>query len=109
MSIPDQRWTVHFTWCPGASSCPLLLGGPGGGTVQDGNRQRINSPRPQAYVCVCVCGWGCVCVVCVCGVLLWGVCVYRCRVRLSEGVGGGVRGAGGGGVRRGGGGGARHG
>src|SRR4029434_3427434 len=28
MSIPDQRWTVHFTWSPGATSCPLLLGGP---------------------------------------------------------------------------------
>src|SRR4029434_1891344 len=21
MSIPDQRWTVHFTWSPGATSC----------------------------------------------------------------------------------------
>src|SRR4029434_4474835 len=28
MSIPDQRWTAHFTWSPGATSCPLLLGGP---------------------------------------------------------------------------------
>ena len=27
MSIPDQRWTVHFTWSPGATSRPLLLGG----------------------------------------------------------------------------------
>src|SRR4029434_8587700 len=27
MSIPDQSWTVHFTWSPGATSCPLLLGG----------------------------------------------------------------------------------
>src|SRR4029434_3593856 len=27
MSIPDQRWTVHFTWSPGATSWPLLLGG----------------------------------------------------------------------------------
>src|SRR4029434_9856858 len=26
MSIPDQRWTVHFTWSPGATSFPLLLG-----------------------------------------------------------------------------------
>src|SRR4029434_7340257 len=25
-SIPDQRWTVHFTWSPGAAK--LLLGGP---------------------------------------------------------------------------------
>src|SRR4029434_1796421 len=50
MSIPDQRWTVHFTWSPGATSCPLLLGGPRGGTVQDGKRQRINSQRPQAYL-----------------------------------------------------------
>src|SRR4029434_1254590 len=52
--IPDQRWTVHVNWSPGASSCPLLLGGPGGGMFQDGKRQRINSPRPQACVCVCV-------------------------------------------------------
>src|SRR4029434_5479333 len=28
MSIPDQRWTVHFTWSPGATNRPLLLGGP---------------------------------------------------------------------------------
>ena len=28
MSIPDKRWTVHFTWSPGATSRPLLLGGP---------------------------------------------------------------------------------
>src|SRR4029434_8593832 len=51
MSIPDQRRTVHFTWSPGATSCPLLLGGPGGGMFQDGE---INSPRPQACACVCV-------------------------------------------------------
>src|SRR4029434_8057966 len=53
MSIPHQRWTVHFTWA--LTSCPLLLGGPGGRTFQDGKRQRINSSRPQACVCVCVC------------------------------------------------------
>src|SRR4029434_1817789 len=28
MSIFGQGWTVHFTWSPGATSCPLLLGGP---------------------------------------------------------------------------------
>src|SRR4029434_4103548 len=40
MSIPDQRWTVHFTWSPGATSCPLLLGGPCALTVHDGEQQR---------------------------------------------------------------------
>src|SRR4029434_6911291 len=58
MSIPDQRWTVHFTWSPGASSCPLLLGGPGGRTVQDGknaeNKFTATSGLP-ACACVCVC------------------------------------------------------
>src|SRR4029434_6316456 len=65
LSVPDKRWTVHFTAFPGATSCPLLLGGPGGGTFRDGKRQRINSPRPQACVCVCVRPQACVCV-CVC-------------------------------------------
>src|SRR4029434_5552979 len=55
MAIPDQRWTVHFTWSPGATSRPLLLGGPGERIVQDGRKQKINSPRPQAYLRVCVC------------------------------------------------------
>src|SRR4029434_6590745 len=35
-------------------SCPLLLEDPGGGTVQDGKKQKINSLRPQAYLRVCV-------------------------------------------------------
>ena len=73
MSIPDQRCTVHFTWAPGASSCPLLLGGPGGGMFQDGKRQRINSPRPQACVCVSV-------YVCPVAPPYMHVCVPVCRV-----------------------------
>src|SRR4029434_9558498 len=43
-------------------SCPLLLGGPGERTVQDGKKQKINSPRPQAYLRVCVCPVSPVCV-----------------------------------------------
>src|SRR4029434_2039396 len=27
MSIPDQRWTVHFTWSPGAAKLPTAPGG----------------------------------------------------------------------------------
>src|SRR4029434_316021 len=53
MSIPDQRWTVHFTWSQRATHRPLLLGGRAGMTVQIGKKQKINSPRP-ACVCVCV-------------------------------------------------------
>ena len=71
MSIPDQRWTVHFTWSPGATSCPLLLGGPWGRTVQDGKKQKINSPRPQAYLRVCVCV---LCRLHIC------TCVFQCVV-----------------------------
>src|SRR4029434_10906465 len=54
MSIPDQRWTVHFTWSPGATRCPLLLGGPLVKTVHAVRKQRLNSPRRQPYLCVCV-------------------------------------------------------
>src|SRR4029434_8624972 len=54
MSIPDQIWTVHFTWSPGATSCPLLLGGPSGSAVREGKKQKLNSPRSQAYLRVCV-------------------------------------------------------
>src|SRR4029434_7164662 len=49
------------------TSCLLLLRGPGGRTVQDGKRQRINSQRPQA----------CVCVLCR---LHMHVCVFQCVV-----------------------------
>src|SRR4029434_7457143 len=33
MSIPDQRWTVHFTWSPGAAKLPTA---PGGSLRKDG-------------------------------------------------------------------------
>src|SRR4029434_6157786 len=55
MSIPDQRWTVHFTWSQGATSCPLLLGGslrkdsPGWEKAE--NKFTATSGLP---VCVCV-------------------------------------------------------
>src|SRR4029434_2883472 len=49
MSIPDQRWftslgpralqAAHCSW--------------GVLEVQDGKKQKINSPQPQAYLCVC--------------------------------------------------------
>src|SRR4029434_1151239 len=54
MSIPDQRWTVHFTWSPGATSCPLLLG-----EKKAENKFNATSRLP---VCVCVCVCLCVCV-----------------------------------------------
>src|SRR4029434_6793198 len=47
MSIPDQRWTVHFTVQ---------------GQSRMGKKKKLNSPRSQAYLRVCVC----VCPVCVC-------------------------------------------
>src|SRR4029434_10387022 len=33
MSIPDQRWSVHFTWSPGAYKLPTA---PGGSWRKDG-------------------------------------------------------------------------
>ena len=55
LSCPSLTKTDGSLGPRALTSCPLLLGGPGGRTVQDGKRQRINSPRPQACVCVCVC------------------------------------------------------
>ena len=58
MSIPDQRWTVHFTWSPGAAKLPTA---PGGSLRKDGpgwekaeNKFTATSGLP-ACVCVCVC------------------------------------------------------
>ena len=73
MSIPDQRWTVHLTVPRALTSCPLLLGGPGGRTIQDGKRQKINSPRPQACVCVCV----------LCRLHIF-TCVFQCVVCANK-------------------------
>src|SRR4029434_5032858 len=77
-------------------SCPLLLEGPGGRTVQDGKKQKINSPRPPAYLRVCVScvasiyarvcsSVSCVCDcvrACVCGCLCVCSCV-RCVIYMS--------------------------
>src|SRR4029434_2665614 len=54
MSIPDQRWTVHFTWSPGAAKLPTA---PGGSLRKDGpgwekaEDKFTNDLRPA---CVCV-------------------------------------------------------
>src|SRR4029434_7074830 len=81
-SIPDQSWTVHFTWSPGATSCPLLLGGslrkdsPGWEKAE--NKFTAISGLP-ACVCVCVCVSVCLCVcVSVCLCVCVSVCVCVC-------------------------------
>src|SRR4029434_874056 len=58
MSIPDQNWTVHSTWSPGAAK---LRTAPGGSLRKDGpgwekaeNKFTTTSGLP-ACVCVCVC------------------------------------------------------
>src|SRR4029434_4879887 len=55
MSTPDQRWTVHFTWSPGAAKLPTA---PGGSLRKDGpgwvKGRSFISQRPQACVCLCV-------------------------------------------------------
>ena len=74
MSIPDQRWTVHFTWSPGAAKLPTA---PGGSLRKDGpgwekaeNKFTATSGLPA---CVCVC------VSCVASIYAR-VCVSVCRV-----------------------------
>src|SRR4029434_11155801 len=57
MSIPDQRWTVHFTWSPGAAKLPTA---PGGSLRKDGpgwekSRKEIHRDLRPTCVCVCVC------------------------------------------------------
>src|SRR4029434_2487504 len=76
MSIPDQRWTVHFTWSPGATSCPLLLGGslrkdiPG---WEKAEKKFTATSGLPACACVCVC----VCVLCRLHIC---TCVFQCVV-----------------------------
>src|SRR4029434_49949 len=72
MSIPDQRWTVHFTWSPGAAKLPTAPGrclrkdSPGWEKAE--NEFTATSGLP-ARVCVCVlcrlhiCTWVFQCVV----------------------------------------------
>src|SRR4029434_5959870 len=76
MSIPDQRWTVHFTWSPGATSCPLLLGGKDSpGWEKAENKFSATSGLPA---CVCVCPvWPPYMHVCVSVFVC--VCVYVCE------------------------------
>src|SRR4029434_4603067 len=89
MSIPDQRWTVHLTWSPGAYKLPTAPGGswrkdsPGWEKAEDKLLRRQAcvcvcpvSP-PYIHVCVlvcCVCVCVCVCFMCVCAC----VCVCVC-------------------------------
>ena len=70
MSIPDQRWTVHFTWSPGAAKLPTA---PGGSLRKDGpgwekaeNKFTATSGLPA---CVCV-----LCRLHIC------TCVFQCVV-----------------------------
>ena len=76
MSIPDQRWTVHFTWSPGATSCPLLLGGSlrkdGPAWEKAENKFTATSGLP-ACVCVCV-----LCRLHIC------TCVFQCVVWANK-------------------------
>src|SRR4029434_3742929 len=58
ITITVQRWTVHFTWSPGAAKLPTA---PGGSLRKDGpgwenveNKFTATSGLP-ACVCVCVC------------------------------------------------------
>src|SRR4029434_7287802 len=74
MSIPDQRWTVHFTWFPGRYKLPTA---PGGSLRKDGpgwekaeNKFTATSGLP-ARVCVCVCV---LCRLHIC------TCVFQCVV-----------------------------
>src|SRR4029434_10504505 len=60
MSIPDQRWTVHLTWSPGAYKLPTTPGGswrrdsPGWEKAED--KFTVTSGlRVRSCVCVCVC------------------------------------------------------
>src|SRR4029434_7354852 len=56
MSIPDQRWTVHFTWSPGAAKLPTA---PGGSLRKDGpgwgkSRKQIHRDLRRTGVRACV-------------------------------------------------------
>src|SRR4029434_9123192 len=48
MSIHDQRWTVHFTWSPGAAKLPTA---PGGSLRKDGPGWEICTCVFQCVVC----------------------------------------------------------
>src|SRR4029434_2637183 len=58
MSIPDQRWTVHLTWFPGAYKLPTAPGGswrrdsPGWEKAED---KFTATSGLRVCVCVCVC------------------------------------------------------
>src|SRR4029434_3432644 len=51
MSTTDQRWTVHCTWAPGATSCPLLLGG----SLRKDSPGWEKAENKFTATCVCVC------------------------------------------------------
>src|SRR4029434_1847994 len=57
VSIPDQRWTGHLTWSPGAEKLPTA---PGRSWRRDDpgwvkGRSKIHGDLRPACVCVCVC------------------------------------------------------
>ena len=68
MSIPDQRWTVHFTWSPGAAKLPTA---PGGSLRKDGPgwEKAENKFTSGLPACVCV-----LCRLHIC------TCVFQCVV-----------------------------
>src|SRR4029434_2686925 len=74
MSIPDQIWTVRFTWSPGAAKLPTAPGGSlrkdGPGWAKAENKFTATSGVPA---CVCVC----VCVLCRLHICM---CVFQCVV-----------------------------
>src|SRR4029434_3772215 len=73
MSIPDQRWTVHFTWSRALQAAHCSWGVLEEGRSRMGKKQKLNSLRSQAYPCVCVC-------VCPVSPPYMHVCVPVCRV-----------------------------
>src|SRR4029434_9182693 len=59
LSVPDQDWTEHLAWSPGAKKkgCPLLLEPlEEGQRLQDGLKAEGKfHRRPHQHACVCVC------------------------------------------------------
>src|SRR4029434_10821387 len=68
MSIPDQRWTVHFTWSLGTAKLPTA---PGGSLRKDGPgwEKAENKFTSGLPACVCV-----LCRLHIC------TCVFQCVV-----------------------------
>src|SRR4029434_10867294 len=89
MSIPDQRWTVHFTWSPGAAKLPTAPGGSWRRDVpgwEKAENKFTATSGLRVRVCVCVlcrlhiftCVFQCVVCACACACVCVYVCVYVC-------------------------------